>query len=261
MVDVTLGRRRAKNGVCRVPRLVSPASASASALLAPLLLLLPSLGGCGGVQRAVLGPPVVEVEAVAAPGAAAPSRAAPPPPPPPRSGGARFVTRPDGSRIDVLSGDLLGTYPSRILRYRGGVEVERADAQRGRVWLDLDMTSLRAESRLVTAVLQLEFLEIDDYPRARLEGTVRPSGGAPDERVVEGFLDLHGVRRPITFKGMLRRQGDALRFTSSFELDRHAFGIRRHDAWDWTTRDDIRVTVDLRSTPEHVSIEEVPPPR
>jgi polyisoprenoid-binding protein YceI len=211
--------------------------------------------GCAAVQRAAIGPPVVEVDA----------RAIEAPPPRPRAplrvpdGATRFALHPEGSRFQVRSGDLFGTYLSDFTRYHGLLAVAGPAAERGQIAIDIEMASLRSESKIVTAILQYEFLEIDDHPRARIEGTLRPTGRAPDERVVEGTLDLHGVRRGISFTGTLRRDGEGYRFASTFDLDRRPFAIRRHDGFDWTTRDDIRVMIDLQATRERVFAEEVEP--
>jgi polyisoprenoid-binding protein YceI len=204
--------------------------------------------GCGGVQRATIGAPVVEVVSAPLPRASSlPANAA-----------TRFALHPEGSRFQVRSGDLFGTYLSDFTKYHGLLALE-PDGKRGHLAIDIEMASLRSESKIVTAILQYEFLEVDDHPRARIEGDLRPTNGPPDERMVEGTLDLHGVRRGIAFKGTLRRDGDAYRFSSTFDLDRKPFAIARHDGFDWTTRDDIRVLIDLQATREHVFAEEVTP--
>jgi polyisoprenoid-binding protein YceI len=219
-------------------------------LLASVVLPVAALAGCSAVQRASVGAQVVRTVDLDAEPAAA-ERASPP-------SSTRFIVRSEGSSIEVTSGTLFASFESRIARFRGRLVLDARDAGRGRIVLDLDMTSLENPSRLVTAVLQFEFLEVDAYPHARLEGTFEPAGAAPEGRVVRGTLDVHGVRRVISFEGRLVREGDDVHFTSTFTLDRRAFGIRQHDSWDWVNENDVRVRIDLLGTPEHVTAEGVP---
>lgn len=210
------------------------------------------LAGCSTVQRASIGAPVAPTIDLGADPVARP-----PPDPPQPTSTMRWIVKPERSSIDVTSGTILASFESRVTRFRGRLAVDSRDPERGRVVLDCDMTSLENPSRLVTAVLQYEFLEVDAYPHATLEATFAPTGAAPGERIVRGTLDLHGVRRVISFKGRLVREGEDYHFTSAFILDRRDFGIREHDAWDWVNENDVRVRVDLRGTPETVTVEEV----
>jgi len=149
------------------------------------------------------------------------------------------------------------------MRYRGQILLPQNDGP-ARVKLTFDMESVRAEMGVVTATLQYEFLEIEQFPTAHLDGVLVPLSacsvpcqGAQDVRV-EGMLELHGVKRHISFKAKLWRDDAGLRFTSIFDLNRHPFGIRRHDSFDWMAKDDFRVELALRGTPERVRAEEIP---
>jgi polyisoprenoid-binding protein YceI len=207
------------------------------------------LVGCGGVQQATIGPPVVPTVAVA--------EVAPRSDPALRPRRTRnAIIHSEGSSLEVTSGTIFGTEYSRVTRFRGRVSVDELDPSRAVLVVDLDMTSFWNPSHMITAILQYEFLEIDQHPNARLEATLRAGGGAPEERIVEGTLDLHGVRRAVSFKGRLAKEGGDWRFTSTFDLDRRPFGIRQHDNWDWLNRNDIRVHLDMRATPERVVVEE-----
>ena len=98
-----------------------------------------ALTGCAGVQRAAIGPPVVEV--VSAPTEASTPRITAPPSP--LTNATRFALHPEGSRFQVRSGDLFGTYLSDFTKYhvsprpltgtRGGwLAVAPASPSRGR---------------------------------------------------------------------------------------------------------------------------------
>jgi polyisoprenoid-binding protein YceI len=210
-----------------------------------LVLSCVLLAGCGGVQRAWVGSAVSEAVDVDV----APARAAPP------VTTRNALIRAEGSSIEVESGTLLGPIESHVTRFRGRLHVDARDDTRGRIEIDFDLTSLESATRLIALVLEYEFLEVDAHPHARLEATFRPAREGGDRRVVEGTLDLHGIRRKIAFEGRLTREGDEWRLTSAFAFDRHLFDLRQHDEWDWLNRNDVRLRVDLRATPERVTVE------
>jgi hypothetical protein len=226
------------------------------------------LAGCGGaVQRAIIGP-VIEISVAPTPssrpastlGSSSPNTTTPSF----LDGNLRrWVVRADGARIDIRSGDAFGTYSSRIMRSRGFLFLPRQAGAGGArrsetAHLDatFEMTSLEAESRVVTAVLQFEFLEVDAFPLAHLDAAVRWTNPDSDDCHVEGTLELHGRKRRVKFDGALHVDADSARFVSTFDLDRRPFEIRRHDSWDFLVQNDFRVTLDLRATAERVTAEE-----
>jgi polyisoprenoid-binding protein YceI len=239
-------------------RLSTPSFATLAtrATLATLSVALATLG-CAGVQRAAIDAPMV-ASVPSTPSAS--NEAKPDGTEAPRRSAEkqRNIVRPDGSSIEVTSSTLFASFDSRITRFRGLIDVDAHQPTRGRLVIDFDMTSFENPSKMITAILQHEFLEIDTYPQARLDATFGPTNGPSDERLVQGVLDLHGVRRTVSFRGILTREGNDYRFKSAFDLDRHPFGIRQHDEWDWLNKSDFRVRINLRGTPERVRVEELP---
>lgn len=204
--------------------------------------------GCGGVQRAVVGAPVtaatVDVVDVGRDAVIASPRGA--------------LVRAEGSRVDVGHGTLFVSFQSHVRTFRGRFVVDEHDPRRGRIVIDFDLTTFENANRFVTMTLQYEFLEVDAHPTARFEGHFVPTGkdGACH---VTGTLDLHGIKRPIAFDGKMTKEGGGdLHFETTFDLDRKLWDIRQHDEWDWINKDDFRLHLDLRGTPEHVVAEELP---
>jgi polyisoprenoid-binding protein YceI len=224
-----------------------------------LAFLALATSGCAGVQRAIVGPVVLaEMSAPAAPPSPARSAASEPLTPPAEA--RRWNVHQESSSFDITSGDLFGTYRSRMTRYRGTIAVDDTarDDTAATITLDIDMTSLESETRMLTQILREVFLEVGKHPKAHFEARLVPIAGKPGARRATGTLELHGVRRKIELDGVLRRDATSARFTAAFEFDRHLFGIVTGDKWDWTSKNDVKVTIDLRSVPERVQVDEQP---
>lgn len=208
---------------------------------------------CSGVQEAVVSPVDVRVEDARTATVAHVEVDAS------SLGGKRYAIRPETSRIDVVTKSLIASFESRLRGFRGRLTLTE-DRNDGGLAVDIDVASLENPSKTVTMILRYEFLEIDDFPTAHLEGRLHRQRGSL--YAFEGILDLHGHRRRIAFEGELHRDAGNVRFTSTFLLNRHAFSIRQHDEWDFLNRDEVRVALDLHGTPETVRAEPVDePPR
>ena len=70
----------------------------------------------------------------------------------------------------------------------------------------------------------------------------------PNEVVVEGTTELHGVKKDLTFTGLLRQDGEDYRFNAAFVLDRQTFGIR-YGPVEPFLKDDVRLVIDVVAVP------------
>lgn len=167
----------------------------------------------------------------------------------------RWAVLASSSRVDVVGVDVMGgRHPVTFDRWKATLLV----GAESRVFVDVDMTSARGESELVTRLLKYELLEVDRYPRATLTAVVRPSGDPDTPQIVEGNATIHGIEKGLRFHGVLRREGPHYRFLARFRVSRDLFGIHAKASWDGLVRDDVHVYVDARAVRERVTAEELP---
>jgi polyisoprenoid-binding protein YceI len=179
----------------------------------------------------------------------------------PSSNATQYVIRKGGSSVLVFAVDIVtGNHTLTFHDFRGSLTLDEGAAT-GRLMLAVDMMTVTSTNQQVTRIIRDELLESDLFPFARLVAVLRP-GNDPDERKVEGNMLLHGVELGISFVGTLRREGEGYRFTTDFDMSRHAFGIRRSPRMDWMINDDFRVEFNLLAKPEKVTVEvlDSPPP-
>jgi polyisoprenoid-binding protein YceI len=159
---------------------------------------------------------------------------------------ARLVVAPPESRVVVAARDIArGSHPLRFERFSGSVRVTPSGG--GQLRLDIDMGSLRGDNGFAER-LASSMLEVTRFPHATLVAQLR-KGDAPDVRVVQGNVVVHGIEHGITFKAKLRPDGDSWRLHAVFDMSRSAFDIKADGTWDPLIRDDFRVTFDLRGVP------------
>jgi polyisoprenoid-binding protein YceI len=135
--------------------------------------------------------------------------------------------------------------------------VELDAAGNGRFRLDVDMTTLEAESDFITSFAKYDLLEVGSFPHASIVARVEPVPDEPGALSFTGNVELHGVERGIVFRGTLTRTGERVHIHAVFKMSRAQFGIRARE-YDWIIQDDLRITLDLRAGPEKVTVQPVP---
>lgn len=233
------GTARIKSGVRHATKLL------------PYLTLVSALGACGrppGAQRATILP-----------------ISAPPSSPAPvrlssylredRELAARYIVHPKLSDVRLYVADsFTGEHAITFDRWSAFVRPSREIA----ITADIDTASLHVSPDFLSGYVRRSILEVDRFPRSTLEATLRPLDESTGRYVVEGMLDLHGVRRRIQFVGKLERVGEEFRFDTTFTLSRKAFDVRVPAPWNGIVDDDVRVVLSVVASPEHVNVEEIP---
>ena len=198
----------------------------------PAVALLAVCACGGGVQRATV---LAEPKAIAR-GPAAGEVA------------HRWAVVPGQSTFDVVGVDVMGGHhPIGFDHWKATV----ITGTKSKLFVEVDMTSARGESELVTRLLKVDLLDVERYPRATLEGTI-------EDGVVEGNATIHGVTKGLRFRGVLQREGDTYRFVARFRISRDVFGIHAKASWDGLIEDDVHIHVDARAREERVTAEAVP---
>ena len=182
------------------------------------------LGCAPAIQRADLGPALVDVK-----GHAAEIAAARP---------TKLVFRSPKARVHVFANDLInGDHHLTFGSARGTLFVDRASG-RGLLHLDVAMEVVRAENAFITDFAS-RMLEVHAFPHAILDATFEPIEGEPNRKLVTGNLLLHGVERRIRFRADLEPQGSGMNFRAVFDMSRSAFGIHaRAEEGEGIIRDD-----------------------
>lgn len=153
---------------------------------------------------------------------------------------------------DILSGEHRITFPRWQARVR--------KTRRPEIHAEVDMCSAEIDMTSALGVLRHKLLECDRFPTGTLDATMTPltTGGAkPNEQLVEGIQELHGVRKKLRFTGFLTQEAAPAgspsaephyRFVAAFVIARTTFGIRYGPAEPFL-KDDVRVVIDVVAVP------------
>lgn len=172
-------------------------------------------------------------EPAPAPAAAAPSEAAPAIPAPtaaeaataPTGESKTYIIEPnDDSAIDFEGYKVTGGKKGGFANFSGEVTVPGGDLTQAQIKVEVDLASVFSEAGALTETLKgKDFFEVETFPTATFTSTAIEKTG--EEYLVKGHFDLHGVTKTIGFPAKISVDGNALKASAEFTIDRNLWGV------------------------------------
>lgn len=199
------------------------------------VLLLPSMLACANPADDV---PSAEVSEAAGAPAAAGDMAA----------GGRVYRIGEGSTVGFIGSKITGSHDGGFHGFDGQIIVVDGDPAQSSVRLEIDTTTLWAnDDRLTGHLKSPDFFDVEKFPKATFTSTsIVPAG---EGYTVTGNLDLHGVRKSISFPARIEAGPDKVTARAEFSIMRFDFGIVYPGKPDDLIRDEVVVKFDVMATP------------
>jgi polyisoprenoid-binding protein YceI len=114
----------------------------------------------------------------------------------------------------------------------------------------IDLASIETDTPDLTVHLKSpDFFDVAKYPQATFTSTsltAAPAGSADGAtHLLSGSLDLHGVKKDVSFPVKTEQTPDGLRATSEFTINRHDWGISYKGMADDLIKDNVLIQLDL----------------
>jgi polyisoprenoid-binding protein YceI len=160
-----------------------------------------------------------------------------------------FVIDPARSKFEVWGKDIVsGDHRINFTRWTARVK-QSAEPE---IHAEVEMCSAEIDMKSATRILRHDLLQCDRYPMGTLDAVMKPTGARPNEFLVEGIQELHGVRKMLRFTGFLTAEGSGdelhYRFVAAFVISRKTFDIHYGPAEPFL-KDDVRVVIDVVAVP------------
>jgi len=130
--------------------------------------------------------------------------------------------------------------------FEGEINLVNDDPTASSVSITIDMTSIWSDTEKLTGHLKsADFFEVETYPTATFTSTsieVAESG-----YTMTGNFNLHGVEKSIRFPAEIDITDGNVTVGASFAIKRFDFGIVYPGLADDLIRDEIAITLDLRT--------------
>ena len=119
--------------------------------------------------------------------------------------------------------------------------------------IDIDTTSIVTDTDRLTAHLKTpDFFDVAKYPKANFTSTkIEPATTAGATHTVTGNLDLHGVKKSISFPATIQVAPDAVTVNAEFSINRKDFGINYAGKADDLVRDEVVMKLTVKAPRKH----------
>jgi polyisoprenoid-binding protein YceI len=93
-----------------------------------------------------------------------------------------------------------------------------------------------------------DFFDVAKFPKATFTSTSIKAGGEKGAtHTVTGNLELHGVKKSISFPATIKVAGDAVDANASFGINRKDFGVNYPGKADDLVKDEILLTLTIHA--------------
>ncbi len=163
--------------------------------------------------------------------------------------GTRFPFANDSSTIDFIGSKVTGIENCSFKKFTGAIDLVEGKPEKSSVTVTIDLSSVVTKVGKLTEHLKSpDFFDVAKYPQATFASSEIKSGGEKGAtHTVTGTLDLHGVRKTVTFPATINVAADAVTVNSEFAVNRKDFGLVYAGKADDLIRDEVLLKLSVKA--------------
>ena len=157
-----------------------------------------------------------------------------------------LVVSPENSKVEFVASKVTRSHQGSFKQFTGKIELVSNNIPESRVSVDIDTASVETDTPDLTAHLKTpDFYDVAKYPKATFVSTkIEPASGS--NYTITGNLELHGVKKSITFPANIQVSADSAAVDAEFAINRKDFGIVYAGKADDLIRDAVVIKLNLR---------------
>lgn len=152
---------------------------------------------------------------------------------------------PATSSIGFVGAKLTGDHKGEFKQFTGEATVAGDVPQSVRFTIDMKSVTSDAED-LTKHLMDDDFFAVEKFPTAAFSSTsIKPQSGAASTHEITGDLDLHGVKKSITFPATITVDERGAKGTAEFKINRKDFKIEYPGKPDDLIKDEVLLKISL----------------
>lgn len=163
--------------------------------------------------------------------------------------GTRLSFSTEGSTLDFIGSKVTGIENCSFKKFTGAIDLVEGKPEKSSVTVTIDLNSVEAKVGKLTEHLKSpDFFDVAKFPQATFASSEIKSGGEKGAtHTVTGTLDLHGVKKTVTFPATINVAADAVTVNSEFAINRKDFGIIYAGKADDLIRDEVVLKLSVKA--------------
>ena len=165
------------------------------------------------------------------------------------AGAETLAITPENSKVEFVGSKVTGSHNGSFKQFSGTIELAKEGVEKSRVTIDIDTTSIVTDTDRLTAHLKTpDFFDVAKYPKANFTSTkIEPATAAGATHTVTGNLDLHGVKKTVSFPATIQVAADAVTVNAEFAINRKDFSINYAGKADDLVRDEVVMKLTVKA--------------
>ena len=151
------------------------------------------------------------------------------------------------SSVGFEGAKVTGKHPGKFNTFSGSVML--AGGKPSGVKVEIDLASVKSDSEKLDGHLKApDFFDVAKFPQATFTSTgIKDGGDKGATHTITGELDLHGVKKTISFPATLNVTGDVVTGTADFTINRKDFGIVYPGMANDLIKDDVAIKLSIKA--------------
>ena len=153
------------------------------------------------------------------------------------------------STVGFTGSKVTGKHDGKFEKFTGSISLAGGKAEGGRMTFDAETASVKTDDAKLDGHLKTpDFFDSEKFPKATFTSSEIKLGGASGAtHTVTGELNLHGVKKTISFPATILVSTEAVTGTSEFVINRKDFGIMTPGKTDDLIRDEVVLKLSLKA--------------
>jgi len=159
------------------------------------------------------------------------------------------VISPENSKVEFVASKVTRSHQGSFKQFSGKIELVPDSIPDSRVSLDIDTGSVVTDEPQLTEHLKTpDFFDVAKLPKATFVSTkIEPSNTGGATHTVTGNLELHGVKKSVTFPATIQVTDDSVAVNAEFAINRKDFSIVYAGKADDLIRDEVVMKLNVKA--------------
>lgn len=165
------------------------------------------------------------------------------------AGAETLAITPENSKVEFVGSKVTGSHNGSFKQFNGTIDLVKDSVEKSRVTVDIDTNSIVTDADRLTAHLKTpDFFDVAKYPKANFTSTkIEPATSPGATHTVTGNLDLHGVKKSVSFPATIQVAPDTASVNAEFAINRKDFGINYAGKADDLIRDEVVMKLTIKA--------------
>ncbi len=157
----------------------------------------------------------------------------------------QFEISGDNSAVEFVGAKITGKHEGKFTKPSGVVALVDGDPSKSSVNVSIDMDSFSTDSEKLDGHLKSpDFFDVEKYPKSTFVSTSIAKKG--DLYEVTGNLELHGVKKSITFPAKIEAGNETISVSAEFGINRKDYEIVYPGKPDDLIKDEVLIKLSLK---------------